>query len=70
VGLEVLAVKTVETLLPGEMVAAQKALLAGDLTLFQLLLTEGVSHRGHTKKTTSDETIACSQFHKVISMVT
>ncbi len=41
-GLEVLVVKTVETLLPGEMGAAEQALLAGDLPLFQLLLTEGV----------------------------
>jgi hypothetical protein len=41
-GLEVLVIKTVETLLPGEMGAAQQALLAGDLPLVQLLFTEGV----------------------------
>ena len=41
-GLEVLVVKAIETLLPGEMGAAQQALLAGDLPLFQLLFTEGV----------------------------
>lgn len=41
-GFEVLVVKTVETLLPGEMGAAQQALLAGDLPLFQLLFAEGV----------------------------
>jgi hypothetical protein len=40
-GLEVLVVKAIETLLPGEMGAAQQALLAGDLPLFQLLLTQG-----------------------------
>ena len=42
VGLEVLVVKAIETLLPGEMGAAQQALLAGDLPLFQFLFTEGV----------------------------
>jgi hypothetical protein len=41
-GLEVLVVKAVETLLPGEVGAAQQTLLAGDLPLFQLLLTEGI----------------------------
>jgi len=41
-GLEVLVVKTIEALLPGEMGTTEQALLAGDLTLFQLLLTEGV----------------------------
>ena len=41
-GLEVLVVKTVETLLPGEMGAAQQALLASDLPLVQLQFTEGV----------------------------
>ena len=41
-GLEVLMVKTVETLLPGEMGTTEQALLAGDLPLFQLLFTEGV----------------------------
>jgi len=40
--LEVLVVKTVETLLPGEMGATEQALLAGDLPLFQFLFTEGV----------------------------
>jgi hypothetical protein len=41
-GLEVLVIKIVETLLPGEMGAEQQALLAGDLPLFQLLFTEAV----------------------------
>jgi len=41
-GLEVLVIKTVETLLPGEMGTTEQALLAGDLPLFQLLFTEGV----------------------------
>ena len=41
-GLEVLVVKTVETLLPGEMGAAQQPLLAGGLPLLQLLFTEGI----------------------------
>ena len=37
-----LVIKTVEALLPGEMGAAQQALLAGDLPLLQLLFTEGL----------------------------
>ncbi len=37
-----LVVKAIEALLPGEMGTTEQALLAGDLTLFQLLLTEGV----------------------------
>ena len=41
-GLERLVVKTVETLLPGEMGTTQQALLAGDLPLLQLLFTKGV----------------------------
>ena len=41
-GIEVLVVKTVEALLPGEMGTAQQPLLAGGLPLFQLLLAEGV----------------------------
>jgi len=41
-GLEVLVIKTVETLLPGEMGTTEQALLAGDLPLFQLLFTEGI----------------------------
>lgn len=41
-GFEVLVVKTIEALLPGEMGAAQQALLACDLALFQLQFTEGV----------------------------
>lgn len=40
--LELLVVKTVEPFLPGEMGTAQQPLLAGDLPLLQLLLTEGV----------------------------
>jgi hypothetical protein len=40
--LEMLVIKTVEALLPGEMGAAQQALLARDLPLLQLLFTEGV----------------------------
>ncbi len=42
VGLEVLVVKAIETFLPREMGTAQQALLAGNLPLFQFLLTEGV----------------------------
>ena len=41
-GLEVLVVKAIETLLPGEMGTTEQALLAGDLPLFQLQFTEGV----------------------------
>jgi hypothetical protein len=41
-GFEVLVVKTLEALLPGEMGSAQQALLAGDLPLLQLQFTEGV----------------------------
>ena len=41
-GFEVLVVKPIEPFLPGEMGAAQQALLAGDLPLFQLQFTEGV----------------------------
>lgn len=37
-----LVVKAIEALLPGEMGTTEQALLAGDLTLFQLLLAEGV----------------------------
>jgi len=40
--LEMLVVKAIETLLPGEMGTTEQALLAGDLPLFQLLFTEGV----------------------------
>lgn len=40
--LEMLVVKTIEALLPGEMGTTEQALLAGDLPLFQLLFTEGV----------------------------
>lgn len=41
-GLEVLVIKAIEPFVPGEMGAAQQALLAGDLPLFQLLFTEDV----------------------------
>jgi len=52
-GLEVLVFKAIEALLPGEMGAAQQALLAGDLSLFQLLFTEGVEElaRAPTRRT-------------------
>ena len=41
-GFEVLVIKAIEPFLPGEMGAAQQALLAGDLPLLQLQFTEGV----------------------------
>ena len=41
-GLEVLVIKTVETLLPKEMGTTEEALLAGDLPLFKFLFKESI----------------------------
>ena len=52
--LEMLVVKAIEALLPGEMGTTEQALLAGDLPLLQLLFTEGVEELARTPARRTD----------------